>query len=575
MRSSVQLGSDVQKHPKTDACVIGLGASGGVIAAELAKAGLSVVALEAGPHHRREVFERPGEAHDELAHIRLGKLRWNQPEVMVYNGGSPVTFPVIARNIGVGGPLHWSCFSYRLHESDFRVRSSSGVPAGSSVGDWPIGYADLETYYDRAEYEFGVAGESGAHPFEPPRRRPYPLPPVATLAAGQLFKATAAAMGYHPFPIPAAITTKDGYGGKSFRKACNYCGRCTFYGCEQHAKGATLVVTLPEALQTGRLEIRARCLATEITADRAGRARSVVYIDGEGRRHEQPARLVGVCNNAAYVARLLLLSKSKRFPSGLANSSGLVGKNLMFHASAFGYGTFEDQELNAGVGPQAAIAFDDLNENRPRERYGQSFIRGAGMAGGIPLAFTGGPLAFATALGSFMPLPDGVPAWGKAFKDFLARYHDRHFAVFALCEDLPVESNRVELDPSVKDRWGLPVPRIVYSDHPNTIAMQRFMRSRIEELLKRAGARQVVAVIPTMPGGAAAGHVMGTTRMGTDPGRSVVNSYGQAHDVPNLFIGGSGGFVTSAGLNPTLTIFALAYRSAERMVELWRQGAFS
>lgn len=544
------------------------------MAAELAKAGLSVVALEAGPYHQREDFENPS-AHDELAYVRRGQLRWNQPEVLVYNGGPPLTFPVIARNIGVGGPLHWSCFSYRFHESDFKVKTVSGVPPGSSVEDWPIRYADLEPYYDRAEYEFGVAGQMEANPFGPPRQRPYPLPPLATRPAGQLFQETAARLGYHPFPIPAAITTRSNYGGKSYRQACTYCGKCTFYGCEVHAKGATLVVTLPEALATDRLEIRAHCLATEITVDRAGRAKSVIYLDGEGHTHEQPARLIVVCNHAAYVARLLLLSKSRRFPNGLANRSGLVGKNLMFHATVLGYGTFDHRELSAGLGPQAAMAFDDLNEDRPRQRYDQPFIRGAVVSGGIPLPFTGGPLAFATALGSFIPLPEGVPRWGKTFKDFLVRYYNRHMAVSALCEDLPVESNRIELDPTVKDQWGLPVPRIIYADHPNTIAMQKFMVARIKEILQAAGARHVVATIPPLPGGAAAGHVMGTTRMGEDPARSVVNAYCQAHDVPNLFIGGSSVFVTSAGLNPTLTIFALAYRTAEQMIKLWRRGAFS
>ncbi|HKZ79368.1 MAG TPA: GMC family oxidoreductase [Pyrinomonadaceae bacterium] len=565
----------MQKHQVTDACVIGLGASGGIIAAELAKAGLSVVGLEAGAHYKREVFEDHSEVHDELTYVRHGKLRWNQPEVLVYNDGPPLTFPLIARNIGVGGPLHWSCFAYRFHESDFHVQTRSGVPQGSNVANWPLSYADLEPYYDHAEYEFGVAGVAGANPFEARRQRPYPLPPLTRQRAGQVFTETATRLGYHPFSIPAAITTQPGYGGKSYRQPCNYCGYCTFYGCEQHAKGATLVVTLPEALTTGQLDIRSRCLAAEITVDSAGQAQSVNYLDSDGKKHEQPARIIVVCNNAAYVVRLLLLSRSMRFPNGLANNSGLVGKNLMFHASVFGYGTFDERELDAIQGPQATVAFDDLNEDRPRQQHDQSFVRGAAISGGLPLPFTGGPLAFASALGTFMPLPAGVPSWGKGFKDFLARYYKRHFAVSALCEDLPVESNRIELDSTVKDNSGLPALKIIYADHSNTVAMQKFMRAKIEELLKAAGARHVVVTIPMIPGGAAAGHVMGTTRMGNDPKVSVVNQYCQSHEVPNLFIGGSSVFVTSSGVNPTLTIFALAYRTAEHIIKLWKEGAFT
>ncbi len=565
----------MQVHPQTDVCVVGLGAAGGVIAAELAKAGLSVVGLEAGPYFKQETFENHAEAHDELSYVRHGKLRWNQPEVLVYNGGPPLTFPVIARNIGVGGPLHWSCFSYRFHESDFMVGASNVVPEGTSVADWPISYSDLEPFYERAEFEFGIAGVAGVNPFEARRKRPYPLPALTRQRAGQLFQETAKRLGYHPYAIPAAITTKPGYGGKEYRQPCNYCGYCTFYGCEQHAKGATLVVTLPDALATGQLEIRPYALAAQITCNAAGRARSVIYLDREGKSHEQPARIVAVCNNAAYVVRLLLMSRSDDFPNGLANSSGLVGKNLMFHASVFGYGTFDDLELDAIQGPQATVAFDDLNEDRPRQKHDQSFIRGAVISGGLPLAFTGGPLAFASALGTFVPLPEGIPSWGKKFKDFLAKYYKRHFAISALCEDLPVASNRIELDSSLKDLYGLPAIRIVYNDHPNTVAMQEFMRVRIIELFKAAGANHTVVTIPQIPGGAAAGHVMGTTRMGDNPRESVVNKYCQSHDIPNLFIGGSSVFVTASGLNPTLTIFALAYRSAEQIIQLWKQNAFS
>lgn len=565
----------MERHRTTDACVIGLGASGGILAGELAKEGMSVVGLEAGPWYQREIFERLEESHDELAHFRLGRLRWNEPEVMIYNGGPRMVFPAISRNLGVGGPLHWSCISYRFHASDFQVKSLCGNPEGATVEDWPLGYGDLEPYYDRAEYAFGVAGEAGANPFEAPRARAFPKPALETRPAGALFRDAAARSGYKPFPAPAAIATTPGYGHSAFRLPCNDCGRCTFYGCSRHAKGVNLVVTLPDALATGRLEIRPGCMAVEIAVDRHGRAKSVLYRDAAGHAHEQPARVFISCNNAAYVAWLFLVSKSKRFPRGLANGSGLVGKNLTFHASAFGYGTFADRELRVGLGPQAAVAFDDLNEDRPRDAYGAPFLRGALISGGIALPFTGGPLAFGTSIGTFVSLPEGVTRWGEGFKNFVYRYYNRYFAVFALCEDLPAESNYVALDSKIRGRWGMPALRIVYNDHPNTVAMQRFMRRKIEDVLKAAGARHVVTAIPGIPGGAAAGHVMGTTRMGADPARSVVDQFGRAHEVPNLFVGGSGVFVTSAGLNPTLTILALAYRTADRIVRLWREGAFA
>ncbi len=563
----------MQRHPQTDVCVIGLGAAGSILAAELANAGLSVVGLEGGPYIPREAFESDSEQKDELAHFRLGRLRWNEPEVLAYNDQPPMTFPAISRNIGVGGPLHWSCISYRFHESDFKVKSQSGVPAGTSVEDWPLSYADLEPYYDRAEYDFGVSGEAGANRFEASRSRAYPMPPLPVRPAGQHFAHTAAQLGYQPYQVPAAITTQPKY-GKAFRGVCNSCGRCTFYGCPHHAKGVNLVVTLPDALASGQLQVRAGCIATRITVGGNGRANNVVYLDSEGQLHEQSAKVFIASNNAAYVARLLLMSRAESCPSGLANSSGLVGKNLMFHASTFAYGTFPDREFKVGLDPQAAVAFDDLNEDRPRQQHDQSFIRGALISGGIALPFTGGPLAFATSVGTFIPLPPGVLGWGESFKQFLYQYYNRYFAVFALCEDLPMEDNRVELDSVLRDRLGMPVLRIIYRDHENTILMQHFMRAKIQQLLHSAGAREVVSCIPAMPGGAAAGHVMGTTRMGNDPRTSVVNQYCQAHDVANLFIGGGGAFVTSAGVNPTLTIFALAYRTADFIREQWHQGAF-
>lgn len=535
-----------------DVCVVGLGAAGGIIASELARAGLRVVGLEAGP-------ARVPPGTDEVEFHIQRKLMWHEPETLVVDGGPPLRGTWLSRNLGVGGPLHWSCITYRFHPSDFRVRSESGVPAGTSVEDWPLSYDDLEPYYDRAEAAIGIAGQAELMPFAGPRRRPYPLPPVPQSRAALVFAAAARRLGYHPYPTPAAIATVPRGG----RDGCNLCGRCGHYDCFRAAKGNTRDALLPAALATGRLEVRAGCRAERVTVDpRTGLARGVRYRTADGERCEVQARTIVLANGAAYQARLLLLSRSRAHPHGLANSSGLVGKNLMFHTNVLAYGLL-DEPVYADRGPQTAAAFDDLNEDRPRRRHGASFVRGAAVVGGLPLPFVGGPLAFAHALGRLAPTPPGVPTWGTGFRDFLAHAYSRHFAVFALCEDLPMEENRLELDPTIRLGDGGPGLRIHYRYHPNTRAMEAFMLERIGEVLRAAGARDVVAYQPRLPGGMFAGHIMGTTRMGNDPQTSVADPDGRAHDVPNLFLPGSGLFVTSAGLNPTGTIFALAYRTAE------------
>jgi choline dehydrogenase-like flavoprotein len=314
------------------------------------------------------------------------------------------------------------------------------------------------------------------------------------------------------------------------------------------------------AIETGRLDIRSGARADRVTVDRDGRATGVHYRARSGRR-EVSARTVVLAMGAAYQARMLLLSRSRAHPEGLANSSGLVGRNLMFHTNVMAWGVMADPVF-ADRGPQTAVGFDDLDEDRPRERHGASFVRGAAVVGGQPIAWAGGPLAFARAAGATVPLPEGVPAWGSAYRDFVATAYARHFGAFALCEDLPVEANRVELDPTIRLADGRPGLRIHYRYHPNTLAMEAFMVERVAALMRETGAKQVVSHRPALPGGMFAGHHMGTVRMGTDPVTSVVDADARAHDVPNLFLPGSGQFVTSAGVNPTLTIFALAYRTA-------------
>lgn len=539
-----------RRSDDADVCVVGLGAAGGIIAAELAEAGLRVIALEAGP--------AGVVASTEESEFHIGRrLFWNEAESLVLNDGPPRRGVWLSRNTGVGGPIHWTCITYRFHPSDFRVRSAVGDVAGTSLADWPITYDDLEPHYRRAEDAIGVAGAAGANPHEGPRSAPFPLPPLPLTLAAQRFAHAARRLGHTPYPTPAAVLTEPRAG----RRPCNSCGRCSHYECFRRAKGNTRDTVLARAIRTGRLDIRAGARVYRITVDRPGdRTTGVRYRTATGRR-EVTARTIVVATGAPYQARLLLLSASRAHPRGLANSSGFVGRNLMFHTNVMAWGVF-DEPLYADRGPQTAAAFDDLDEDRPRTRHEATFVRGAAVVGGLPLAFSGGPLAFAHAVGSSTPAPEGVPVWGAGFRDFVSTAYARHFAVYALCEDLPVEANRVELDPSIRLADGGPGLRIHYRYHQNTLAMEEFMLERVTEVVREAGARHVVAHRPALPGGMFAGHHMGTARMGTDPRTSVVDADARAHDVPNLFLPGSGQFVTSAGVNPTGTIFALAYRTA-------------
>lgn len=544
------LPSTRRRADEADVCVVGLGAAGGVIAAELAERGLRVIALEAGP-------ASVSASTDEIDFHVGGRLSWHEPETLSVNGGPPIRGEWLARNAGVGGPLHWTCITYRFHPSDFRVRSTSGDVPGTSLADWPISYDDLERDYRRAEQEIGIAGVAGANPHEGPRSSPFPLAPVPLSRAAQLFSDAARRLGHTPYPTPAAVLTEPRAG----RRVCDLCGRCSHYECLRRAKGNTRDTVLARAVRTGRLDVRAASRAYRVVVDgRSGHAASVRYLTRGGRR-EVSARTIVVATGAAYQARLLLLSASWAHPRGLANSSGLVGRNLMFHTNVMAWGVF-DAPVYADRGPQTGAAFDDLDEDRPRHDHGATFVRGAAVVGGLPVAFAGGPLAFANALGQAIPVPRGVATHGAAYRDFVTRAYSRHFGAFALCEDLPDEANRIELDPSVRSPDGGPGLRIHYRYHPNTLAMEEFMRERVAEVIREAGAREVATHRPAVPGGMFAGHHMGTARMGADPLTSVADRDGRAHDVPNLFLPGSGLFVTSAGVNPTGTIFALAYRTA-------------
>jgi choline dehydrogenase-like flavoprotein len=535
-----------------DFLVIGAGAAGGVMAKELSTAGFQVVVLEQGPYLRETDY-----SHDEIKYTFQPGLTNDiktQPITFRRTDAKPAKLLKAieyGRQVG-GGSVHFTGNYWRFHETDFHERSLFGEIPGSSFADWPISYADLEPYYTKAEYDLGISGLAGANPFEAPRSKPYPLPPMPVKSSGVLFDRACRKLGLHPFPAPVAILSQP-YRG---RGACVHCGFCESFGCEMKAKSSTLVSVIPVAEKTGRCEIRPDSYVRRIETDASGRATGVVYFDGKRKEVFQRAKVVVLCANGVESARLLLMSESNRFPRGLANSSGLVGKNLMWDTGSFASGLFE-HPLKEYKSIQVTRLIHDYYRADPK--------RGFYGGGGIDARFDYYPVGFA-----LFGMPPDAPKWGTEYKRMLRTYFTRTMSLLSHATSLPVERNSVTLDPEVKDAWGLPAARITFSDHPDDIANLRWLLDRQVEILEAAGAKKVwTQPVDTFN---LSRHLMGTCRMGTNPSRSVVNAHGRTHDVPNLLVVDGSNFVTSARQQPTATIQALAYRAADWLTRAAKRG---
>ena len=540
-----------------DFLVLGAGAAGGVVARELATAGFRVVVLEQGPYLHEGDY-----SHDEIKYTFQPGLT-NDPKVqpITYrksdaNRARPMKAIEYGRQVG-GGSVHFTANYWRFHESDFRERSLCGEVSGADLRDWPIAYADLEPYYTKAEYELGISGLAGANPFEAPRSKPYPLPPMPVKSSGVLFDRATKKLGLHPFPAPVAILSEPYQG----RAPCVNCGFCESFGCEMRAKSSTLVSVIPMAEKTGRCEIRPECYVRKIELDDAGRAAGAIYFDRNRREIFQRAKAVFVCANGVETPKLLLMSKSKRFPEGLANSSGLVGKYLMWDNGGEALGLFE-HPLNEYKGIQVTRLIHDYYASDPK--------RGFYGGGGIDARFDFYPAGFALS-----GLPPDTPRWGSEFKRAFVTYFNRTMMLMAHTTSLAQAKNTVSLDPDAKDAWGLPAVRITFDYHADDVATMKWMMAKQIEILDAAGAlktwSQPYDVVSNMP----SRHLMGTCRMGNDPGTSVVNAYSRTHDVPNLFLVDGSNFVTSGRQQPTATIQALAYRAADYAVRAARRGDLS
>lgn len=546
---------------QVDFVIVGAGAAGGVMAKELSSAGFQVVVLEQGPYKHEKDFK-----HDELQFKDIfNPPNIGQPALMNDHRRQPNTFrktenekaveqPVVGYGQCVGGgTVHFTANYWRFHEIDFEERSRYGAIEGTGFSDWPIRYADLEPYYTKAEWELGVSGLAGASPFDPPRSKPYPLPPMPVKSSGVLLERGARKLGLHAFPAPMAILSQPYQG----RAACAHCGYCEWFGCEMGAKSSTMATVIPMAEKTGRCEIRPNSTTRKIETDERGWVTGAIYFDAAGREHFQRAKAVVVCANGAETPRLLLLSKSKLFPQGLANSSGLVGKYLMFDTGSYAGGVFE-HPLNEYKSIHVTRVIHDFYDSDPK----RGFYGGGGLDARFDLYLIGFAL---------WGLPPDVPRWGANFKKALHENFTRTMYIQAHTTALPVETNNVSLDPDIKDAWGLPALRVTYKDHPDDVKNSYFFQDRALELLEAAGAvkKWPLPIEDTV----ASVHLLGTCRMGDDPKTSVVDKYHRAHDVPNLFIVDGSSFVTSGRNQPTCTIQALAYRAADHLARSARIGS--
>ena len=538
---------------EVDFVIVGSGAAGGVLAKELSTNGFRVVVLEQGPYLTENDF-----THDELKIFNQHFLT-NDPKTQ------PSTFRTTADKKAVqqqalmygrcvgGSSVHFTANFWRFHEIDFKERSKIGEIPGTGFTDWPISYADLEPYYTKVEWEVGVSGLAGASPFDPPRSKSYPMPPLPVKSSGVIFERAARKLGYHPFPAPMAILSQPRAG----RGACVECGFCLGFGCEVGAKSSSLASVVRMAEKTGRCEIRPNSYVHKVVTEKNGRATGVMYFDAKRNIQMQKARAVILSANGAETPRLLLLSASSQFPNGLANSSGLVGKYLMPNSGAVSIGLF-DEPLNDYKGHAVSRIFHDHYE-LDKEKLG--FYGGSGFDARFDIT----PVAFA-----FNGLPPGTPRWGSEFKKAMKHNYVRTMQIFGHGTSLPIESNNFSLDPDLKDSWGLPALRMTYSDSPNDLKFMKWMSERGLEILDAAGAKTKWGMPIASTNFAV--HLLGTCRMGNDPNSSVINSDHRTHDVPNLFLCDGSSLVTSGRGQPTMTIQALAYRASDRLTALAKRG---
>ncbi len=501
--------------------IIGTGAGGGTLANELAQKGISVVALEAGGRHLP-----PDYINDEWA--SFGQLAWT--DMRTTSGSWRVAkdfanLPAwIVKAVG-GSTTHWAGASLRIQDHEFRALSEYGNVEGASLLDWPITLKDLEPYYDKAENKMGVTRTNG-------------IPGLPGNNNFKVMKAGADKLGYkdcHTGRMAINSEARDG------RTSCQQLGFC-FQGCKMGAKWSTAYTEIPKGEETGKLEVRENAHVLKIEHDDSGKISGVLYADKDGNQHLQKCRVACVAGNSIESPRLLLNSASSMFPDGLANSSGLVGKNYMRHMTGSVYASFENP-VNMYRGTTMAGIITDESIHDPSR----------GFVGGYEMETLSIGIPFMAAF-----LNPG--AWGREFSAAMDSYENMA-GMWLVGEDMPQESNAITLSEE-KDQFGLPAANVHFDDHPNDIAMRNHAFKQGMAIYDAVGATQTH---PTPPYPST--HNLGTNRMSANAADGVVNGFGQSHDISNLFVSDGSQFTTGAAENPTLTIVTLAIRQADYIAE--------
>jgi gluconate 2-dehydrogenase alpha chain len=575
------------QNKKVDVVTVGAGLVAGILAHQLTKAGLEIVSLEQGPWLTTSAdFSHD---HDELRYnqrrdymVDLSQETWTWRPSPKETALPMRQYGSFNPHKGVGGAaVHWAAQNWRFFPSDFEYRThhierygEDRLPEGNRIRDWGVTWDEIEPYYDAFEYDVGISGKAGnlkgekidgGNVFEGPRSRDYPLPPLASSLIADKFTKATKELGYHPFPQPSAILSKDyeDLAGNP-RGTCLYCGFCTRYGCEVAAKGNSLVVHMPAALATGKYEIRPNSYVFRIDTADDGTATGVSYIDASGHEQSQEADIVIVSAFMLMNARLLLLSRSDAHVDGVGNDRGLVGTNYTYQLGGGGAGgIFEGERLNQfmGNGGISALIHDFNGDNFDHSDL--DFIGGGGFSAGggerNPVGSTGG---VSGANGE---------TWGQAWKESLRTNWDSSGGVGMQGESLPYDDQFVDLDPTYRDRFGFPLLRLTFDWHENDYNLVRYLAPKMKEILEHMGAKNVNSankgeLTPYSIGPYQSTHTTGGAIMGTDPGNSVVNRYGQVWDTPNVFVIGASQFPQNSGMNPTGTVGALAYLAGDGIV---------